>query len=251
MKSTPQFQWVFALDRPTADALADSASRQMPAGTHRQHVSDCYYEPAEGTQRAKAKLSRRRQLRVRRVDRCWDVSLEHVSWDGELRSLRQTTVPSNELVCLDASNIDPAWRGKWFHKKQLKHDLVPSLETCFDRTTWKHRTLDGEIRLTIDRELHASRIQTPSNRQTACVPTILVRMNFAVSLPATFKTLVYEFALLPEQPTVLFDLANAALAKASIDATQADATIADPLNSTKTTSTLFGSGREVTTCQVG
>ncbi|WP_182867154.1 VTC domain-containing protein [Rhodopirellula sp. JC639] len=250
MKSTPQFQWVFALDRPTADALADSASRHMPADTHSQHVSDCYYEPADEAKRAKSKFARRQQFRVRRVDRRWDVSLENVSWDGDLRSLRQTTVPSNELVCLDASNIDPAWRGKWFHKKQLKHDLVPSLETRFDRTSWKHQTLDGEIRLTIDRELHAGRIQTSSNRQTACVPSILVRMNFAVSLPATFKALIYEFALLPEQPTVLFDLAKAALAPTSMDAAQAGATFAEP-KSRKITSSLFGLRREVTTCQVG
>jgi hypothetical protein len=249
LKFTPRYELIFALDAETADALTASTSRRMAASTSSESICDRYYESSDITVREKTKFARRRQYRVRRIHRAWDVSLESLSWERDMCSLRQTIVPSSDLATLNSAIINESWAGKWFHKKLVKHSLMPSLETHFDRTLWKCESLDGEIRLTVDRNLQANSIQdqcpltatqTTSNSPVP-VASSIVRMEFSVSLPSTFKALIYEFALLPEQPTVLLDLAKAQII--GVQAINKSQTLAAPA--------ALGSKQEVATCQVG
>ena len=211
MKFPPRYELVFALDAQTTDALIDSTSRRMPTSSSGESVCDLYYESSSKKLRAKGKTARR-QYRVRRIDRAWDVSLESLSWERDLCSLRQTVVPSSDLARLHSDEVDKSWSGKWFHKSLVKNSLAPGLETHFDSTTWKCDSLDGEICLTVDSDIQV--IGATSN-SSADLTANVVRMNYSVSLPSVFKALIYEFALLPEQPTVLLKLAKAA-AKQSI-----------------------------------
>ncbi len=206
LKSTPRYELNFALDTQTSDALIDSASRRMATSSSSESICDLYYESSDAKTRTDAKIARQ-QYRVRRINCAWDVSLESLSWDGETCSFRRSVVPSSDLAKLQSDVIDKSWPGKWFHKKLVKNDLAPSLETHFDSASWKCDSIDGEIRLTVDRGIQV--VKVPSNLSTGLAANI-VRMNFSVSLPSVLKALIYEFALLPEQSTFLFELANSA-----------------------------------------
>lgn len=203
LKSSSRYTLIFATDDATTDALITSASRSIASDTCRERICDRYHEPSQEVFRAKSKFARR-QYRVRRIDNAVDARLESLSWKRDLCSRRQTVVPSSELTHLQSDRVDPSWSGKWFHKKLIKHDLVPSLEFRFDRTIWKRDSIDGQICLTVDSNIQAS-FSSP-----AALSANLVRMNFSVCLPALFKALIYEFVLLPEQPTVLLELSRAA-----------------------------------------
>ncbi|NND97758.1 MAG: VTC domain-containing protein [Pirellulaceae bacterium] len=199
MKFTPRSELVFALDLQTTDALIALATRDLSKPTI-QHVADRYYESSD----SKASFARQREYRVRRIHHADDVILQSLNWEQDKYSLRQTLVPAIDLANLRSDVIDKSWAGKWFHKKIVKHSLVPTLETRFDRTTFQCATIDGEYRLTVDRNLHAQHVSQVS------VTANIVRMNFATSLPTVFKTLIYQFALLPERPTVLLELVKSA-----------------------------------------
>jgi hypothetical protein len=212
LKSISHYGLTFALDDTTTEALVASASRLIASSNSQENICDLYYESSKKKVRSKNKSARRR-YRVRRVDSAEEVNLESLSWEQDLCSRQQTIVPSSELTHLQSASVDPSWSGKWFHKKLVKHALVPSLELHFDRILWKSDVIDGEICLTVDTNIQAS---FPS---TAVLSANLVRMNFSVCLPSLFKALVYEFALLPEQPSVLLELARAAAPSEADEAT--------------------------------
>ncbi len=67
-------------------------------------------------------------------------------------------------------------------------------------------------RMTVDRNIH---VTGPASELAAGLAAHFVQMNFSVSLPSIFKELIYEFALLPEQPTLLFELAKEAALQAN------------------------------------
>ena len=98
--------------------------------------------------------------------------------------------------------------------------------------------------LKVDRNIQASRIQFPcplnatqiATSTPARLASSIVRMNFSVSLPSIFKRLIYEFALLPESPAGLLQLARE-------HAVDEHHVLAAPVE--------LQSRKEVATCQVG
>ncbi len=206
LKSLSQYELNFALDAQTSIKLIDSATQRMAANAPSQRICDLYYASSDAETKSNTK-SARQGYRVRRINCAWDVLLESLSWERDTCSVRRTVVPSNDLVKLQSDVIDKSWSGKWFHKKLVKNKLGPWLEARFDSATWKCDTIDGEIQLTVDHDIQVAGARSDSSVGLAAN---IVRMNFSVSLPSVFKALIYEFALLPDQPTLLLELAKTA-----------------------------------------
>ncbi|WP_145420493.1 hypothetical protein [Planctomycetes bacterium K23_9] len=215
MKFRPQYELIFVLESRLAAALMDSASKHFAAGSTEQMICDHYYESPQRKKRLRAK-SPSRQYRVRQIDSAPNVpapyaSLEALRLERGMRLLRQSNVPSHELSKLKSAAVDKSWAGKWFHKKLLKHSLLPSLEIQFDQTSWEADSFDGTLRLSVSRNIQAAPFQSASSSRVRIAANI-VRMQFSVSLPSVLKSLIYEFALLPDQSTALLDLARAEVA---------------------------------------
>ncbi len=184
--------------------MIDSASSRF-AGPTRSDISDLYYDAAEWQRPIKAKSVDKEIFRVRRVDHAWNVFLEQQKRDKQTTTLRRTVAASNDLKRLESDVVDKTWDGKWFHKNIVKQTLQPSLNIQFDRLALDATSIEGPIRLTVDQNIHCrmhSELVDPVNVATIQLPMHLVRMKYFVSLPAIFKSLIYEFALLPQRTSV-------------------------------------------------
>ncbi|MGB7326530.1 MAG: hypothetical protein WBD31_16770 [Rubripirellula sp.] len=130
------------------------------------------------------------------------------SWKKETAVLRQSILGTNELSLLSSTKVDPKWSGEWFHKKLRKRNQAPELEIGFERSS-VNLDLSG-CRLTLDRNIlvRALPIESEPNHNFLSIDTNIVRLKFADALPLLFKQLIYQFALLPEHPSLLVTLAK-------------------------------------------
>ncbi|WP_372726148.1 VTC domain-containing protein [Novipirellula sp.] len=211
MKFLPRYERTFVLDDVAAAALIESASRRMdpPASND---VSDLFYDtenwhrPAKTKTKTKAKTIDKTIYRVRRIDHAWDVFLEQQRREKQTTKLRRSIVPSSELKRLELNVADKTWEATWFHKNIIKRGLRRSLNVRFDRLAFNADSIEGPLRLTIDRNIRCqvfSDLVNPDQNPSTPIPMHLVRMKYSVSLPAIFKSLIYEFALLPN-PTSMY-----------------------------------------------
>ncbi|WP_345681780.1 VTC domain-containing protein [Novipirellula caenicola] len=205
MKFLPRYECTFVLDDIAATALIESASRRMdpPASND---VSDLFYDTENWHRPAKTKAIDKTIYRVRRIDHAWDVFLEQQRREKQTSKLRRSIVPSSELKRLEMDEVDKTWEAAWFHKNILKHGLRRSLKVRFDRLAFDADSIEGPLRLTIDQNIRCqvfSDLVNPNQNPSTPIPMHLVRMKYFVSLPAIFKSLIYEFALLPN-PTSMY-----------------------------------------------
>ncbi|WP_144057951.1 VTC domain-containing protein [Novipirellula maiorica] len=205
MKFPPRYECTFVLDDVAAAALIDSASRRMDPPIS-SDVSDLYYDSETWRRPTKTKAIDKEVFRVRRIDHAWDVFLEQQRRDKQTTKLRRTIAPSSELRQLELDGVNKTWEGKWFHKNIVKHGLQRSLQIQFDRIAFNANSIEGPLRLTLDRNVHCRAFSDsvdPVRTPSTPIAMHLVRMKFFVSLPAIFKSLIYEYTLLP-QPTSMY-----------------------------------------------
>ncbi|WP_442511995.1 VTC domain-containing protein [Novipirellula sp. SH528] len=204
MKFSRRYECTFVLNDAATSALIDSASSRFAEPTHCD-VSDLYYDAAEWQRPIKTKSVDKEICRVRRIDHAWNVFLEQQKRDKQTTKLRRTVAASSDLKRLESDVVDKTWDGKWFHKHIVKQALQPSLNIQFDRLAMNANSIEGPIRLTVDQNIHCrshSDLVDPVNVATTQLPMHLVRMKYFVSLPAIFKSLIYEFALLPQRTSM-------------------------------------------------
>lgn len=207
MKFNPRCELTFALNDQSTDALLRSASQKLAVLPDATLIQDRYFD-ANGVVQHHSKAAWR-QYRVRRFGGRRDAFLECKQWKKEISFLRQTSVPDHELARLTSPIADKSWDGKWFQKKVVKHKLKPSIETRLERTVLESMSLEGPMRLTIDRGIQCQssangRVYSPPERLMCNV----VKMKYQISLPTSFKALIYEFMLLPERPSLLMTLSQ-------------------------------------------
>ena len=212
LKFAPRYEFAFVLDNDIADAVLASATCRMRAKSIRLSICDRGFDATDSWNSRPKKAGLSTRYRVRRTDRSKHAFLQRKRWDGNSTSLRQTSVPSNETARLTSTEMDKSWDGNWFHKKLVKRGMVASVETQFDRTLIESETIDGAVRLTIDRNILVQSLHSnhdPVIASSSLPDRSVVRMKFFVSLPTVFKALVYEFALLPVTPIALDEFAIA------------------------------------------
>jgi hypothetical protein len=209
VKSKTRYELAFALDHPMTESVFAAASDRLSRKDTIERIGDYYYEKQEESQDAKAKWAGRNQYRIRHLNVAGESYLERLRWDVDACSLRRTAVLANELPMLAAKDTNETWSGKWFCKRIAKHRLIPALQTYLERTTWTYDASDGVDRLTLDENIQSQCLRKRTKTSPQTLPCSVLRMNFGDAMPAAFKSLIYQFALIPKQPTVVVDLAHA------------------------------------------
>jgi hypothetical protein len=111
--------------------------------------------------------------------------------------------------------VETPWAGRWFQRRLIARRLAPVARIAYRRTARVAMTVNGPIRLTIDEDLRATTVHGfDFFGSEPAVPVLpgyaILELKFLRDLPALFKALVEEFALVPE-PTSKYRLAVDAL----------------------------------------
>lgn len=197
----------FLLADSQADQVIRWACDNWVGKPHETELEDQVYAHPKFAADGGTKDVERRLYRIRRAACSWNVYLERKSLKGRSASLKQTIIPLSELARVGTSKNTARWAGSWFCKQTCRAELCPSLQLNFRRTAFDHQTLEGPVRLTVDQQAEVKMI---SANTTIDEPTPqfqveslnLVKMKYFVALPAMFKELLYEFALLPEKTSL-------------------------------------------------
>jgi len=142
----------------------------------------------------------RSKYRIRRYDGSPDVFLERKLRRPGMLTKRRTPVPLQALSHLDA---DPAsWSGRWFHRRLMLRKLRPVCEISYHRVARGIDTPSGPVRLTLDEQLAAYRIERPVFGEVAdgrpfVEGQMILELKYRGPAPPVFKQLVEEFGLVP------------------------------------------------------
>src|SRR5687768_14198043 len=143
----------------------------------------------------------RSKFRVRKYGESEQVFLERKLKTRGLVTKRRSLVAVNELERLISEQPTSKWAGTWYHRRLLLRKLQPICQIAYDRTARVTMTQHGPIRLTIDENLEAARLNNlkfESSPGIAVSPQkFIIEVKFRSVLPPIFKSLVQEFALTP------------------------------------------------------
>jgi len=108
------------------------------------------------------------------------------------------------LPLLAARKPDNLWPGFWFHRRLLCRDLEPVCQIHYLRTARVGMAEGHPIRLTLDRELTANRIDSEAYcdpaRGTPLSPEAwILELKYRYALPALFKRLLTELSPTPQR----------------------------------------------------
>jgi len=142
---------------------------------------------------------RRAKYRIRRYGSGAIVFLERKLRTSRCVSKRRTTVGVEDLPLLTSSSVDRSWSGAWFHDRLLARRLAPVAEVSYQRTARVGMTDYGPMRLTVDEHVVGMAIDTPCFLQLdSALPltsSAILELKFRGPMPAVFKRIVEEFAL--------------------------------------------------------
>ena len=167
----------------------------------------------------------RSKYRVRRYDSSQRVFLERKLRNESIVTKRRTRVDIDELVRLRDPEPDDGWAGSWFHGRMLARAMKPACQISYSRTALVSRTDAGLIRLTMDDDLRAWRVNQPEYLPVAGGTGLLrdraiLEMKFRIAMPALFKQMLEEFQLQTQRVSkyhvALSELGVAARASSSL-----------------------------------
>lgn len=161
----------------------------------------------------------RSKYRIRRYGRNEIVFLERKLKTRGMLAKRRSTIKLDEITRLAEADPERGWPGFWFHRRFLARGLVPVCQISYHRTARVALTDYGPIRLTLDQNLCARRVDSLSFREDGDTKisedSIILELKFRYELPGVFKHLVEEFALNPQRISK-YRLAATALGLASV-----------------------------------
>jgi len=131
-----------------------------------------------------------------------------------LLAKRRSRASMDDLGRLGGHEAQPGWAGYWFHRRLLVRGLRPVCQISYRRTARVAMTAYGPIRLTMDDVLRALPVTGLNFSDGPAVPLledrVILEMKFRYGMPAQFKYLLEEFALMP-RPFSKYRLAVEAL----------------------------------------
>jgi len=161
-----------------------------------------YFDTADFAVYGRRGSYRRAKYRVRRYGAGDIVFLERKLRTNDYLSKRRTTVRIEDLTLLTAAEPDATWNGTWFRERLRARKLGAVCQVVYERTARVGMTDYGPIRLTIDEQLRGLAVDVPEFVPTADDRPLLrgtiVELKFRAAMPAVFKQIVEEFALMPE-----------------------------------------------------
>ncbi len=173
-----------------------------------------YFDTADFAVYGRRGSYRRAKYRVRRYGAGDIVFLERKLRTSDYLSKRRSTVRIEDLPLLTQTGAesiggqavetgaDAGWNGGWFRERLAARKLGAVCQIAYQRTARVGMTDYGPIRLTVDEHLTGLALDVPEFRAIADGQPILqgtiVEMKFRAAMPAVFKQIVEEFALMPE-----------------------------------------------------
>ncbi len=144
----------------------------------------------------------RSKYRIRRYGQSEVAFLERKLKTRGLLTKRRSIVQLTEMERLSNGKIEQGGEGYWFHRRLRARSLSPVCEISYRRTARVAMTQYGSIRLTLDENVRALPATGFwfSDQDGALIlkDQIILEMKFRFELPALFKHLVGEFALIPQ-----------------------------------------------------
>jgi VTC domain len=144
----------------------------------------------------------RSKYRIRRYNEGQVAFLERKLKTNGLLTKRRSIVELDELEQLSEDNAARDWAGYWFHRRLAARELKPVCQIAYRRTARVAMTQHGPIRLTLDDNLGALPAAglgfTEGQGMLLLRDQIILEMKFRSTMPALFKSLIEEFALIPK-----------------------------------------------------
>lgn len=144
----------------------------------------------------------RAKYRVRRYGDSETVFFERKLRKPGLLIKRRTRDDIETLDRLDDRLIDPGWGAHWFQRRLLLRNLRPVCQITYQRTARLAETSEGLVRLTLDSGLRVSPIESPRFEAASGEEFLegrrVLELKYQSRVPALFRRLIEEFALVPE-----------------------------------------------------
>jgi hypothetical protein len=205
----PPFELKFLVTEAVAAQVAEWAARHLAADPHAggsredgYRVTSLYLDtPGLDVYHGRGSFGRAK-YRLRRYDAQPSLFLERkCKVKGRVRK-RRTRVESRELALLDATEYPRAWPGRWFGRRVSARGLLPTCHITYERVARVGSSLNGPIRLTVDRDFlcrRASAFDLPhlSDGHVLFAGQGVVELKYRAAMPALFKALVRDLGLSP------------------------------------------------------
>jgi hypothetical protein len=194
----------FVVEENRADAIRQWMRNELGPDPHGVGVArdfyqttSLYFDTEEFDHFFKRRSFARAKFRIRRYNGGIMVFLERKMKVNGRVSKRRSHCDVAELTRLYGDGSD--WTGSWFARRLENRKLRPVCEIAYNRTARIGMSECGPLRLTLDTDLRASRIETVQFTNAVNVdvaPGIAVlEMKYRVYLPPVFKRLIEEFGL--------------------------------------------------------
>ncbi len=143
-----------------------------------------------------------RKFRLRRYGIEETIWLETKQKSNGLSRKRRAAVPESEIAMLQLP-CNSEWYGDWFHRRIVTRQLHPVATVTYERFARIGSTSDGDIRLTIDRDLRGTGtsawlVPRGSSEEIELLPDgFVVELKFRDVMPVIFKQLLSDLPLHP------------------------------------------------------
>jgi hypothetical protein len=155
---------------------------------------------------------KRAKFRIRRYGSSDQVYLERKLRSKVLLAKRRTPIAFGDLPLV--ADADYPWAGRWFQQRLETRRLEVACQVSYRRTARVGASSTGQIRLTLDEQLRATRVNTIDFTAAEGIhvfePFVIVEMKYRAVVPAMFKRLIEDVGLMPE-PISKYRLAMSAL----------------------------------------
>jgi hypothetical protein len=144
----------------------------------------------------------RAKYRVRRYGDADSVFFERKLRKPGVLIKRRTRDDIETLDRLADRIIDRDWAARWFQRRLVVRNLRPVCQVSYHRTARVAQTAEGLARLTLDSGLRAMPIDSPRFEADSggefLEGRLVLELKYYSRVPALFRRLVEEFALVPE-----------------------------------------------------
>jgi len=141
----------------------------------------------------------RSKYRIRQYGGASVIFLERKFRTDRLLAKRRTKVPIGEMQLLEPTDMNPAWKGYWFHRRVMLRGLRPVIQLSYDRTARLGTSETGPIRLTVDRNLRAlpmpDRAFIPGTGFPVLEDKHILELKYRIAVPVIIRQFLDEYGL--------------------------------------------------------
>ncbi|SRR6266542_4431540 len=200
----------FIIDQATGTAIRDWVRAHLEADPHgagpfndEYRTTSLYFDTDSGDVFHQRRSFGRSKYRVRRYGRLPYVFLERKLRKPGILVKRRTTIDMGDLPRLADGVPDSDWHGDWFHRRVLLRHIHPICQLSYSRIARFARTIEGPVRLTLDRDVRVAAADEPrfteDEGRLVLDDRMVLELKYRQHVPAIFKELVATFALQPQR----------------------------------------------------